>query len=172
MDSLGLGAVCLTLVRTSIVSFDICLLLTWVLLFCLPACKQRGDKGSPPDSTAGSTLPSSSIPTPAASAGISAEENARIPPGPPGTVIVTQQGRQHVVEWQGTRDDTITGYQVYVRSTNQEVWKPVGLVRLRSDDSRNRGTYRFEKDAEPGCEYAVAAVGLSGKPGPKNVEIK
>ena len=85
---------------------------------------------------------------------------------------MAQEGRKHRVEWQGTRDDTIKGYQVYSKPTNQGGWKPIAFIKLREDDPRNRGAYQFEKDVEPGCEYAVAAVGLAGKPGPKNVEIK
>ncbi len=149
-------------------------LVMWLsgLLLLLPGCQESVDRGdiSPPATAAASPSPSPA--TSAAPAGISAEEDARIPPGPPGTVNVTQNGRRHVVEWRGTGDDTITGYQVYSRSTNREVWNTIGFVKLRADDTRNRGTYRFEKDVEPGCEYAVAAVGLAGKPGPKNVDIK
>lgn len=146
-------------------------------LLCLQGCKQRASQAglSDPSATSGRTTSqaaaSSQIPSPPP-AGISAEENALIPPGPPGTVRVTLQGQKHLVEWQGTRDDTIRGYQVYSKSTNQGDWKMIGFIKLREDDARNRGSYRFEKDVEPGCEYAVAAVGLGGKAGPKNVEIK
>ena len=153
-----------------------CLAVLPGFLLFLSGCKQHSGKGELPDSSATSIRPVVQAAAPAPISppptGISAEEDGRIPPGPPGTVRVTQQDQKHLVEWQGTRDDTIKGYQVYSKSTNRGDWKAIGFVKLREDDLRNRGNYQFKQDVEPGCEYAVAAVGLGGKAGPKNVETK
>ena len=141
-----------------------------------------GPKSKTPDRTVPqetnrepATVPASPSPllvTPATDAGITWVEQSSIPHGPPGTVQVTESGQSVTVEWKGTRDHTIQGYQIYQKLTTEEVWKVIGFVELRADDSLNRGIYRFEKNIEPGFEYAVAAVGLDGKEGPKNVEIQ
>ena len=101
---------------------------------------------------------------------ITAEQDAQIPPGPPGSVSVSRSGQVHVVEWKGTRDDTIQGYEVYKRRPPGK-WVKIGRVKLRRDDERNRGTYRFEAKFNADCEYTVAAVGPDGKPGPKSADI-
>ena len=95
---------------------------------------------------------------------------AMIPPGPPGTVLVTRDGDLSVVSWKGTRDDRIRGYQVY-RRCGSGGWDPLGFVPLHADDERNRGEYRFEDRYREHCEYTVAAVGASGRPGPRTVDI-
>ena len=104
------------------------------------------------------------------SVGITAEADAQIPPGPPGSVSVMRRGQVHVVEWKGTRDDTIQGYEVYRKCPLGE-WVKVGSVKLHPDDERNRGTYRFQLDFSADCEYTVAAVNPDGKPGPKSTDI-
>jgi len=74
--------------------------------------------------------------TPVPPAGITLEQDALIPPGPPGTVNVSHRDDVHVVEWKGTRDDTIVGYEVY-RMCGSGDWERIGFVALRTDDERN-----------------------------------
>lgn len=104
--------------------------------------------------------------------GITAEEDAAIPPGPPGKVLVSHQPRLlHRIEWRGTQDDTIRGYQIYRRCPDGE-WEEIAFVKLRDDDERNRATYVFEDRFDGVCDYTVAAVDQRGNPGPKSVEIQ
>ena len=103
--------------------------------------------------------------------GITKEEDEHIVSGPPGFVKVQNHGELHAISWQGTRDDTILGYQVY-RRCQQEPWQPIGFVKLREDDPRNSGTYLYNDHFPENCEYTVAAVGPGGKPGPKSVDIQ
>jgi hypothetical protein len=104
--------------------------------------------------------------------GITAEEDAEIVPGPPGTVLVSHHPESlHRIEWQGTRDDTIRGYQVY-RSCSDSEWEPIEFVKLRDDDERNRKTYVFEERFDAVCDYTVAAVDRRGSPGPRSTDIQ
>lgn len=104
------------------------------------------------------------------SVGITAEADALIPPGPPGVVSVSRRSQVHVVEWKGTHDDTILGYEVYRKCPPGE-WVKIGSVKLHPDDERNRGMYHFEAKFDSDCEYTVAAVSQDGKPGPKSADI-
>jgi hypothetical protein len=127
---------------------------------------ESSDDRPAPDEPA-TSQPSTSSPR----VGISAEEDATIPPGPPGTVNVSHRDGVHVVDWKGTRDDTIVGYEVYRRCGSGD-WNSVGSVALRPDDGRNRGTYVLEDEFKIRCEYTVAAVNAAGKPGPKSIDIQ
>jgi hypothetical protein len=86
-------------------------------------------------------------------------------------VEVARRGAVHRVEWAGTRDDTIRGYQV-LRRCDGESWAPLAFVPLRSDDPRNRGPYHYEDRIDQTCEYAVAAVSAANEPGPTSVEVR
>ena len=103
--------------------------------------------------------------------GITADEDALIPAGPPGLVVVSQRDDAHVVQWQGTRDDTILGYQVYRRCLPGE-WTKIAFVEIHDGDNRNKGTYVFEDEFDADCEYTVAAVGRDGNPGQMSVDIQ
>lgn len=103
--------------------------------------------------------------------GITIEEDARNVSGPPGSVKIKHDGVMHEIIWQGTRDDTILGYQVY-RRCQHEPWQGIGFIRLREDDPRNAGVYTFKDHYSENCEYTVAAVGPDGKPGPMSVDIQ
>jgi hypothetical protein len=135
-------------------------------------CDGSGDRGaSPAFAEERSELPAGVTP-PRDPGGITAEEDAAIPPGPPGIVLVSHYPELlHHIEWQGTRDDTIRGYQVY-RSCPGRDWEEIGFVKLRGDDERNRATYVFEDRFDSVCDYTVAAVDHRGNPGPKSVEIQ
>lgn len=102
--------------------------------------------------------------------GITIEEDEKIVPGPPGFVKITHHGELHEIHWQGTRDDTILGYQIY-RRCPREPWQRIGFVALRKDDPRNAGLYKFKDHFSGNCDYTVAAVGPNGQPGPKSVDI-
>ena len=104
-------------------------------------------------------------------AGITFEEDARIPSGPPGSISISRHGPSRVVEWKGTRDDTVLGYEVY-RSCSQGEWVKLGFVPLSASDERNAGLYRYEDSFSGECKYSVAAVGSNGKPGPRGVPME
>ena len=99
--------------------------------------------------------------------GITAEEDALIPPGRPGTVSTSRQAEKCLVEWVGTGDDTILGYVVYRRRPGEE-WEEIGRTPLHPNDERNRGVYLFEDDGASEWEYAVAAIAANGMPGPRS----
>ena len=103
--------------------------------------------------------------------GLSLEEDARNVPGPPGRVDVAHHDGWNTVEWQGTADDTIGGYEVY-RKCGGTTWEKVGFVGLRKDDPRNRRGYAFEERHDAVCRYTVAAVTPAGDPGPRTVDIQ
>jgi hypothetical protein len=131
-----------------------------------PSSAAPEQTGAPAPTTPAEVVPPSAPPT----GGISREEDAMIPPGPPGEVLVARNGDLSVVSWKGTRDDRIRRYQVHRRCDPGDS-DPVGFVPLHPDDERNRGEYRFEDRHRPRCEYTVAAVGASGRPGPRTVDI-
>lgn len=116
---------------------------------------QAGPGGSAPEAT---------------HSGMTREEHDRIPPGPPGSVVVEQRSGAFVVSWAGTRDDTIQGYVVYRRCAGEE-WVEVQRVPLHAEDGRNRGQYSFEERWHTTCEYAVAALDARGRPGLKSTEV-
>ena len=99
------------------------------------------------------------------------EQHDANPPGPPGRVVHARRDGVQVVEWDGTRDDTIAGYRVYRRRAGA-AWTDAGFVPLHPDDPRNRGRYRFEDRAEEDLEYTIAAVDAAGRAGPKTAEIE
>jgi hypothetical protein len=104
--------------------------------------------------------------------GITAEEDAGIPAGPPGRVLVSHHpGSLHRIEWQGTLDDTIRGYQIYRRCPNGE-WEEIAYLPLHDDDERNRAVYLFEDRFDVVCDYTVAAVDHLGNAGPKSADIQ
>jgi len=103
--------------------------------------------------------------------GITFEEDARIPSGPPGSISISRDGPSSVVEWKGTRDDTVLGYEVY-RSCSQGEWVKLGFVRLSTSDERNTGLYRHGDSFSGECKYSVAAVGSDGKPGPRSMSVE
>ncbi len=135
-----------------------------VLAIDLLACGVGATDPSEPDARA-ATHPK---PT---TAGISKEADASMPSGPPGVVEVTKGASIYRVEWVGTRDDTISGYQV-LRRCAQGPWLALSFVALHDDDPRNRGRYQYEEEEDADCEYAVAAVSEDGRRGPTNLEIQ
>ena len=88
-----------------------------------------------------------------------------IPPGPPGTVNASRENGSYVVQWEGTRDDTVTAYEVY-RRCGAESWIPVARVPVRNP--RNEGPHEWKDRVEANCEYAVAAVDANGRVGPRS----
>ena len=108
--------------------------------------------------------------------GITEEADNLILPGPPGTValeraISSQGDPVSLVTWSGTADDTISGYNTY-KKEKESGWALIGFVPLRKEDPRNRGRYQF-RDTEIGEGlYAVSAVDMNGKPGPKSPGVK
>jgi len=106
--------------------------------------------------------------------GITAEEDALILPGPPGTVTVegsTPEGNSPlIVRWPGTRDDTISGYNVYNKNTGGN-WTLIAFVPLRKEDPRNRGRYQYRTEVVGEGLYAVSAVDMKGTPGPKSPAV-
>lgn len=90
-----------------------------------------------------------------------------IPPGPPGTVTVRHENGLYTLRWEGTRDDTVTAYEVY-RRCGAESWEAVGRVPVRNE--RNEGPHDWEDRTDATCEYAVAAVDANGRVGPRSDE--
>jgi hypothetical protein len=99
--------------------------------------------------------------------GLTAEEDAMIPPGPPGTVSVSRENGFYVVQWEGTRDDTVIAYAVY-RRCGAESWTPIARVPVRNP--RNEGPHDWKDRMDASCEYAVAAVDANGREGPRSDE--
>ena len=133
------------------------------------ACSTGTQRDAP--ATALDPTPDQGQASPPSGPGITAEEDAGLLSGPPGTVEVTHGPEGHLVQWSGTRDDQITGYRVY-RRCDPGKWVEVGLVETRDEDERNEGVYGFEEQFAADCEYTVAAVGRNGVTGPKSVEIQ
>ena len=123
--------------------------------------------GSGPPPTPVTAQPPSASPS---LEGLSLDEQAHNLPGPPGNVIVAHRDGLHRVEWDGTRDDTIGGYEVHRRCSGM-TWEKLAFVAVRDDDPRNRGRYRFEERHDAVCEYTVAAVTPTGTRGPMTIEI-
>ena len=140
-----------------------------VLVFAVGGC-ERGMRESP---TAASppSAETAEPPLPPSHSGITAEANAGILPGPPGSVDVTHLKGSHRVVWRGTGDDQVARYRVYRRCPGSE-WVELGSVALHTDDERNRGTYEFEEVFDDDCDYTVAAVDRSGVIGQKTVDIQ
>jgi len=121
-------------------------------------------------STATHAEPPREIPDPDGG-GITSEEDALIPPGPPVKVRVSPRASLHTVTWVGTRDDQIIGYQVYRRCANEE-WQAIASLGLLPGDDRNQGAYSIEDSFTRKCEYTVAAIGRDGKRGPKTADVR
>jgi hypothetical protein len=133
------------------------------LLLTSPACARSHDTSQQhPDAPSPGRPP--------VTRGITAEEDAGIAPGPPGEVRILHGGRIHRIEWQGTRDDTVRGYQIYRRCSGSP-WQELAFVELHANDPRNRDTYVFEDPFGAVCDYAVAAVAADGRRGPLSVDI-
>jgi hypothetical protein len=131
------------------------------------------NRPSQPDAEHAATGEQMTIPAPldaTGAQGITAEQDAGIPPGPPGLVSISTADGKIIVAWMGTRDDRIRGYEVYRRCAPGD-WETIGFVPIREDDERNRGEYRFAERVRDGCEYTVSAVGADGRPGPRTVDI-
>ena len=109
--------------------------------------------------------------------GLTEEQDNVILPGPPSNLrlvtLAADSDLQCQLVWNGTRDDTINGYNIYQLSSPGN-WSLIGFITLRKEDSRNRGEYRFSKDIAASGTYAVAAVDNRGTSGPKSpaVQIK
>ena len=106
--------------------------------------------------------------------GLTEQEDLLNLPSPPSDVrlILTTKNSQSqaVLVWNGTRDDTISGYNVYLLNTPKD-WSLISFITLRKEDSRNRGEYQFSKDISAKGTYAVAAVNSKGTPGPKSAAV-
>jgi hypothetical protein len=117
---------------------------------------------------AGETNPSPARSDSASSAGgLTTEEDAMIPPGPPGIVSVSRENGLSTVRWEGTRDDTVSAYEVY-RRCGAGPWTSVARVPVRNP--RNEGPHDWEDRIDATCEYAVAAVDADGRVGPRSDE--
>lgn len=116
------------------------------------------------------TKPTHEPAAPAAASGSTREAQDLNPPGPPGTIRVERREGKSVLAWNGTRDDTIQGYQVYKR-VGGGAWQTAAFVKLHADDPQNRATYSYSERCEETCEFTVAAVDAQGRPGPKTSEI-
>jgi hypothetical protein len=76
----------------------------------------------------------------------------------------------HVIRWKGTRNDTVSGYELRRRCPGAD-WRAVAFVPLRAEDPRNQGDYEARDEHDDSCEYAVAAVDADGRAGQGSDEI-
>ena len=123
------------------------------------------------DQQADATIPDNATGT---EPGLTEQQDLLNLPGPPSGIrlVVPVEGTssQCQLVWQGTRDDTISGYNIYQLNSPKN-WSLIGFMALRKEDSRNRGEYRFSKDIAASGTFAVAAVNNKGTPGPKSPAV-
>jgi hypothetical protein len=101
-------------------------------------------------------------------AGITAEEDARLLPGPPGRVEATRSSAGVIVRWPGTRLRIITSYRVY-RSCGGGDWIAIADVPVQDDNLKSFSVF----DASPAeaCQYAVSAKDAYGNEGPRSTPV-
>ena len=123
------------------------------------------------DQQADATIPDNATGT---EPGLTEQQDLLNLPGPPSGIrlVAPAEGTssQCQLVWQGTRDDTISGYNIYQLNSPKN-WSLIGFMALRKEDSRNRGEYRFSKDLAASGTFAVAAVNNKGTPGPKSPAV-
>ena len=135
-------------------------------IFLLAGCLSQQEQKQP--GTSASQNPTGAV------AGITEQQDQLILPGPPSdlrlVVPASDSNLPYQLAWHGTRDDTISGYNIY-KLDSPKKWSLIGFMSLRKEDSRNRMEYRFSKDIAASGTYAVAAVDSRGTPGPRSSEV-
>ena len=92
------------------------------------------------------------------------EENAKIVPGPPGNLWLSTESDKKTINWQGTRDDTVSYYTIYARCDNESSPKKIVQVKSIGDNS---GMYSFGVKNNLNCDYSISATSIYGTEGPK-----
>src|SRR3989344_9224491 len=92
------------------------------------------------------------------------EQNAIIAPGPPGNLWFSIESGNKIINWQGTRNDTISYYTIYSRCDNESSPKKIGQVKSIGDNSE---MYSYTIKNDLGCDYSISATSLYGTEGPK-----
>lgn len=103
-------------------------------------------------------------------AGITSDQDSRIPPGPPGKVEASVKKGDVTVTWHGTRLDIIVAYRVYRKCDGRDQWQRIRQVKVKND---NTGKYEVVDGAFIGrCEYAVSAIDHYDNEGPKSEAVR
>jgi hypothetical protein len=100
-------------------------------------------------------------------AGLTLEEDSKILPAPPGQVSTVFRNSTANIKWEGTRDDTVAFYVVY-RKCQNDSWSAIAKLKATNN---NQGVYEFSDKKEGACKYAISAINLNGKEGPKSTDI-
>ena len=94
------------------------------------------------------------------------EQNAIIAPGPPGNLWFSIESGNKIINWQGTRDDTVSYYTIYGRCDKDSSLKKISQIKSIGDNS---GMYSFNIENDSGCDYSISATSFYGAEGSKEL---